>query len=80
MAIPKTIPAGIETVEVLLDEVDEYYRRFHRVRQKLSRFKRGSEPYLDRLPDLDVELFALKLKAEHAHEALEEFEDSLPDD
>ncbi len=80
MAIPKTTATSIETVEVLLDEVDEYYRRFHRVRQKLSRFKRGSEPYLDRLPDVNVELFTLKLKVEHAHQALEEFEDSLPDD
>jgi len=42
--------------------------------------RRGSGPYLDVLADLDVELLALKLKAEYAHEALEEFEDSLPDD
>jgi hypothetical protein len=42
--------------------------------------RRGTGPYLDVLADLDVELFALKLKAERAHEAVEEFEDSLPDD
>jgi hypothetical protein len=42
--------------------------------------RRGSEAYLDLLADPDVEIFALKLKAEHAHEALEQFEDSLPDD
>jgi hypothetical protein len=34
---------------------------------------------LDLLPDLDVELDTLKLKTEHALEALEEFEDSLPE-
>jgi hypothetical protein len=35
---------------------------------------------LDLLADLEVELFTLKLKTEHAYEALEEFEDSLPDE
>jgi len=40
---------------------------------------RGSEAYLDLLPDLDVELDTLGLKTQHALEALEEFEDSLPE-
>ncbi len=80
MATQKAASPTLETVEVLVDEVREYYSRFNRLRRKLGRLRRGGEPYLDVLADLDVELFALKLKAEHAHEALEEFEDSLPDD
>ena len=79
MPTQKTAPPTLETVELLVDEVGEYYDRFNRLRRRLARLRRGSEPYLDVLADLDVELFALKLKAEHAHEALEEFEDSLPD-
>jgi hypothetical protein len=75
----KTAPA-LETVEVLLDEVDEYYERFDRIRRKLKGLRRGSGPFLDLLADLEVELFTLKLKTEHAHEALEVFEDSLPDE
>ncbi len=80
MPTQKAVPPTLETVELLVDEVREYYNRFNRLRRKLGRLRRGSEPYLDLLADLDVELFALKLKADHAHEALEEFEDSLPDD
>jgi hypothetical protein len=74
----KTAP-NLSTVERLLDEVDEWYGRVQEVRQRLAPLPRGSEAYLDPLPDLDVELDTLRLKAQHALEALEEFEDSLPE-
>jgi hypothetical protein len=74
----KTAPS-LSTVERLLDEVDEWYARVQKIRQKLVPLPRGSEAYLDLLPDLDVELDTLRLKTQHALEALEEFEDSLPD-
>jgi hypothetical protein len=74
----KTAPS-LSTVERLLDEVDEWFGRVHELRQKLATLPRGSEEYLDILPDLDVELDTLRLKAEHALSALEEFEDSLPE-
>jgi hypothetical protein len=74
----KTAPS-LSTVERLLDEVDEWYARVQEIRQKLVPLPRGSEAYLDLLPDLDVELDTLRLKTQHALEALEEFEDSLPD-
>ncbi len=67
------------TIERLLDEVEEYSHRLQKVRHKLSRLRRGSEAYLDVLPDLEVALDVLRSKAEHAHEALEEFEESLTD-
>jgi hypothetical protein len=75
----KTAPA-LETVEVLLDEVDECYNRFSKIRRELSRVRRGSGPFLDLMAHLEVELFTLKQKTEHAHEALEEFQESLPDE
>ena len=80
MPTQKAAPPTLETVELLVDEVREYSDRFNKLRRKLGRLRRGSGPYLDVLADLDVELFALKLKAEHAHDALEKFEDSLPDE
>jgi hypothetical protein len=80
MPTQKAASPTLETVELLVDEVREYSDRFNKLRRKLGRLRRGTGPYLDVLADLDAELFALKLKAERAHEAVEEFEDSLPDD
>jgi hypothetical protein len=74
----KTAP-NLSTVERLLDEVDEWCGRVQEVRQRLARLPRASEAYLDLLPDLEVELDTLGLKTQHALEALEEFEDSLPE-
>jgi hypothetical protein len=75
----KTAPS-LSTIERILDEVDEWYGRVHRIRQKLGRLKRGSAAYLDLLPELEVELGVLKNKADWAARALEEYEDSLPDE
>ena len=73
-------PPTLETIEGLVDEVHEWHARVHRTRQKLARRKRGSEAYLELLPDLLVELDVLKRKAEYAAELLEAFEESLPED
>lgn len=67
------------TIERLLDEVEEWSDRVQKARRKMSRLRQGSEGYLDLLPDLEVEIAMLKSKVEHAHEALEEFEESLPE-
>ncbi len=75
----KTVPT-LSTLERMLDEVDEWHARVRKVRHKLARLKRGSEPYLDLLPDLSVELEWLKLKAESAALTLDEYEESLPDE
>jgi chromosome segregation ATPase len=69
----------LSTVERLLDEVEEYSARLQKLRHKLSRLRRGSEAYLELLPDVEVALDVLRSKAEHAHEALDDFEDSLSD-
>ncbi len=70
----------LDTVEGFLDEVDEWYGRVRKIRQKLSRMHRGSEAYLNILPDLLVQVDVLKRKAECAAEVLEAFEDSLSED
>ena len=75
----KTTPT-LETIERLFDEVDEWYGRVHRIRQRLGSLKRGSEPYLDLLPDLWTEVDVLGRKAQYAAEMLDEFEESLTDD
>jgi hypothetical protein len=75
----KTTPT-LETIERLFDEVDEWYGHVHRVRQRLGSLKRGSEPYLDLLPDLWTEVDVLGRKAQYAAEMLDEFEESLTDD
>ena len=77
MANPTT--PSLSTIERLLDEVEEYSGRLQNIRHKLGRLRRGSKDYLNLLPDLEVALDVLRSKAEHAHEALEEFEQSLTD-
>ena len=69
-----------ETVERLIDEVEEWSERVHKIRQKLNRVKRESDPYQDLLSELSVELFWLKMKAEVAAEAIHEYHESLPED
>ena len=70
----------LDTVERLVDEVDEWYARVHKIRQKMSRLKRGSEAYEDLLCDLWVELDWLHMKAEVAADAIDDYHESLPED
>ena len=42
--------------------------------------ERGSDPYQDLLSELWVELDWLKMKAEVAADAIDEYQDSLPED
>jgi len=70
--------SALSTVETLLDEVEEWFDRVRKVRRKLGRLRKGSAGYLDLLPDLELTLDVLSSKVEHAHEALEVFEESLP--
>jgi len=54
--------------------------RVHKIRQKLGRVKRESDPHQDLLSELSVGLFWLKMKAEVAAEAIDEYHESLPED
>ena len=69
-----------ETVERLIDEVEEWSGRVHKIRHKMSRVKRESEAYQDLLSELSVYLDWLKMKAEVAAEAIDEYHESLPED
>ena len=75
----KTAPR-LDTVEGLIEEVEEWSGRVHRIRQKMSRVKRESDPYQDLLSELSVELDWLKMKAEAAADAIDEYHESLPED
>ena len=74
---PKIVPS-LETVEGLIAEVEEWYERVHKIRQKTPAVERGSDQ--DLLSELWVELDWLKMKAEAAADAIDEYQDSLPDD
>jgi len=70
----KKVPT-LATVQGLLDEVDEYYKRVRKIRLRLGRLTPGSEPYLDLLPDLWVEGGVLMDKAEFAAESIEKYQE-----
>jgi hypothetical protein len=76
---PKIVPS-LETVEGLIVEVEEWYERVRKIRQKMTLEERGSEPYQDLLSELWVELDWLKMKGEVAADAIDEYQDSLPED
>ena len=75
----KIVPS-LETVEGLIEEVEEWYERVRKIRQKMSGVERGSDPYQDLLSELWVELEWLKMKAEVAADAIDEYHESLPED
>jgi predicted ATP-grasp superfamily ATP-dependent carboligase len=78
--MPTKIVPSLETVEGLIEEVEEWYERVRKIRQKMSGVERGSDPYQDLLSELSVELDWLKMKAEVAAEAIDEYHESLPED
>jgi hypothetical protein len=71
---------SLQTVEGLVAEVEQWYERARKVRQRMSRVKLGSEAYQDLLSELWVELDWLKMKAEVATDAIDEYQESLPED
>jgi len=78
--MPTKIVPSLETVEGLIEEVEEWYERVRKIRQKMSGVERGSDPYQDLLSELSVELDWLKMKAEAAADAIDEYHESLPED
>jgi hypothetical protein len=74
---PKTVPS-LETVEGLIAQVEEWYERVRKIRQKMTRVERGSDQ--DLLSEHWVGLDWLKMKAEVAADALGEYQDSRPED
>ena len=75
----ETTTRRLSTVERLLEEVDEWSGRVAKIRRRMSHLRHGSEPYLEILSDLWVDLTLLEQKAKHAAEAVEAFQESLPE-
>ena len=75
-----TPPVSLGTVEVMLDEVAEFYSRYGKLLDRLRRARQGSEAYMRLLSDLWVELVTLEQKTKHAALAIDEFQESLPED
>ena len=75
----KTSPR-LETVERLIEDVEEWYERIREIRQKMSGVKLESDSYQGHLSELSVYLDWLKMKAEAAAEAIDEYRESLPED
>ena len=75
----KTVPS-LETVEGLIVDVEEWYERIRKIRQKMSGVKRGTDPCQNLLSELSVYLDWLKMKAGVAAEAIDEYHESLPED
>ena len=64
----------------MLDEVEEHAHAVEALRRRLKRHKTGSPSYHDLPPEIAVQLDVLKLKTEHAGQALDEYEESLPEE
>ena len=75
-AMATKIVPSLETVEGLIGEVEEWYERVRKIRQKMTGVQRGSDQ--DLLSELWVELDWLKMKAEVATDAIDD--ESLPED
>ena len=74
---PKIVPS-LETVEGLIAEVEEWYERLRKIRQQMTRVGHGSDQ--DLLSEVWAELDWLKMKAEAAAHAIDEYQDSRPED
>jgi hypothetical protein len=79
MASTKT-GSTLETLETKLRETAEAYREMERLQTKLSRLKRGSERYLDMLPDISVAATVLSAKCESLEKITDEISDARPED
>ena len=79
MASTKTGPT-LETLETKMREAAEAYREMQRLQIRLSRLKRGSDRYLDMLPDISVAATVLGAKCESLEKITDEISEARPDD
>ena len=79
MAITKA-GATLENLERKLQEAAEAYGEMDRLRHKLLRLKRGSDPYLDIMSEISVAAIVLAAKCESVDRITDEIIDTLPDE
>lgn len=75
----KTGPT-LRTLETLLEEVVESSEQFKLLFRALKRTDVTNKKYAGILSELWAESEVLKVKADHAKQVIDEFEDLLPDD
>ena len=75
----KIVP-NLETVGGLIVDLEEWYVRIRTIRQKMSAVNRGTDAFQDLLSELSVYLDWLRMKAEVAAKAIDEYHESLPED
>ncbi len=73
-------PPSLQTLEHKLDEIVEACQEMEQLREKLRRMKRGSERYLDVLPEIYVCGEVIKAKVESLTDIIDGIEDAMPDD
>jgi hypothetical protein len=79
MASTKT-GSTLETLETKMREAAEACREMERLQIRLSRLKRGSDRYLDMLPDISVAATVLGAKCESLEKITDEISEARPDD
>jgi len=67
-------------VEGLIVDFEESYERIRTARQKMRAANRGADACQDLLSELSVYLDWLKMKAEVAADAIDEYQESLPEE
>jgi len=77
---PTSTTVNVRTLELLLDEAIGAYQEMISLRRKLRRLQRGSEAYLDLLPDVWVCASVITAKTDVIMEEIDAIEDTLPDD
>ena len=77
MASTKT-GATLETLETKLREIADAYHEMERLQVRLCRLKRGSERYLDMLPDISVAATVLSAKCESLERMTDAIRDARP--
>ena len=81
MAAPptKTATASLETLEWLLDEAVEAYGEMEQLRLSLLKRKRGSDAYLDLLPEIATSASVITAKTEEIIKEIDDIVDAMPD-
>lgn len=75
----KTAPT-LHTLETMLEEVVESSENFKRFFRELKNTDATSKRYPGLLAELWAESEVLSVKADHAKQVIDEFEDLIPDD
>jgi hypothetical protein len=80
MAATRTPAVDLDLLEMSLGEAAEAYEEMLALHKKLKRMRRGSEAYLDLLPQIGVCASVIVAKTQSILREIDDIEDSLPDE